>query len=126
MKNQLSGRDQRHRRVRSHLAGTSTCPRLSVFRSHTGVYAQLIDDVAGVTLLACLEQKLPSKEIPATVGSEYTDRSKEHRAFQVGWWLAQEAKKMGLSKAVFDRGGYAYHGRVKAVAEGARFGGLSF
>ncbi len=106
---------RRHRRVRSKVAGTAERPRLAVFRSNTGISAQLIDDQAGRTLAAAGWQGLKS-----TKGSK-TDQAKE-----VGKLLAANAKAAGVKACVFDRGGYLYHGRVKALAEGAREGGLTF
>ena len=103
-----------HKRIRSKISGTSARPRLSVFRSNKSIYVQLIDDVAEVTLAAA-----SSKEAAGT-GTKI-DQSKA-----VGIALAEKAKAAGISKVVFDRSGYLYHGRIKAVAEGAREGGLDF
>jgi large subunit ribosomal protein L18 len=108
-------RNRRHRRVRAKVAGTAERPRLAVFRSNTGIDAQLIDDQAGQTLAAAGWQGLKSFK-----GSK-TDQAKE-----VGKLLAENAKAAGVKGCVFDRGGYLYHGRVKALAEGAREGGLTF
>ena len=101
-------------RIRKKISGTATKPRLSVFRSNTGIYAQIIDDVKGHTLAAA-----SSKELGLTNGN--VDNAK-----QVGAKLAEKALAAGVSTVVFDRNGYLYHGRVKAVAEGAREGGLKF
>lgn len=101
-------RDKRRARIRGKVKGTRECPRLSVFRSNKHIYAQLIDDVAGKTLAA------------AAGGADVA------AAGEVGRELAKESLKAGIKKAVFDRGGYKYHGRVKALAEGARGGGLEF
>ena len=109
-------RERRHRRVRGKIAGTADRPRLAVFRSNQGIAAQLIDDQAGRTLAAASWQQLKK----ASRG-EKTAQAKE-----VGKLLAANAKKAGLERCVFDRGGYLYHGRVKALAEGAREGGLVF
>ena len=106
---------RRHRRVRGKIAGTADRPRLAVFRSNLGISAQLIDDQAGKTLAAASWQGLSKFK-----GSK-TDQAKE-----VGKLLATGAKKAGVETCVFDRGGYLYHGRVKALAEGAREGGLTF
>ncbi len=103
-------------RIRKKLSGTATCPRLSVFRSNKEIYAQLIDDVNGVTLASANSR---NKET-ATTGTK-VDRSKE-----VGLNIAKVAQSKGIETCVFDRGGYLYHGRVKSVAEGAREGGLKF
>lgn len=103
--------------IRRKISGEATKPRLSVFRSNVEIYAQLIDDVNGVTLAAAssLEKDIKAQKVTKT------DKSK-----LVGQSLAKKAIALGLSKCVFDRGGYLYHGRVKAVAEGAREGGLQF
>ena len=103
--------------IRGKFSGTSARPRLSVFRSNKDIYAQLIDDVAGATLAsASSRSKAFSKE----------KGTKTELAAKVGEMLAENAKKEGLESVVFDRGGYLYHGRVKALAEGARKGGLKF
>ena len=108
-------RTRRQRRIRGKIAGTADRPRLAVFRSNLGISAQLIDDQAGKTLAAASWQGLSKFK-----GSK-TDQAKE-----VGKLLAAGAKKAGVETCVFDRGGYLYHGRVKALAEGAREGGLEF
>jgi large subunit ribosomal protein L18 len=108
-------RNRRHRRVRSKVAGTAERPRLAVFRSNLGISAQLIDDQAGTTLAAASWQGL----------SKFKG-SKSEQAKEVGKLLAANAKGAGVKICVFDRGGYLYHGRVKALAEGAREGGLTF
>jgi large subunit ribosomal protein L18 len=106
---------RRRRRVRAKVRGTADRPRLSVFRSNRGVSAQLIDDVAGVTVAAVnwTESDLKSLE-------------RMEQAKRVGELLAQRAKDAGVETCIFDRGGYRYHGRVKALADGAREGGLAF
>ncbi len=103
-----------HSRVRKTINGTAARPRLNIFRSNKGIYAQVIDDVSGTTLAAA-----SSKEV-TTTGTK-TDKSKA-----VGQLVAEKAKAAGVGSVVFDRGGYLYHGRVKALAEGAREGGLDF
>ncbi|HMK67577.1 MAG TPA: 50S ribosomal protein L18 [Stellaceae bacterium] len=108
-------RARRRRRIRGKVAGAAERPRLAVFRSNAGISAQLIDDQAGRTLAAASWQGLKSLK-----GSK-TDQAKE-----VGKLLAANAKAAGIETCVFDRGGYLYHGRVKALAEGAREGGLAF
>jgi large subunit ribosomal protein L18 len=110
-----AARLRRRRRVRAKVQGTAQRPRISVFRSNRGIFAQLIDDDAGRTLgaVAWTEQELRS--LPPT-----------DQARRAGELLAQRAKAAGIDTVVFDRGGYQYHGRVKALAEGAREGGLSF
>jgi large subunit ribosomal protein L18 len=107
-------RQRRHKRVRKRIFGTADRPRLVVFRSNRGIEAQLIDDADGKTLAAAswLQVKKSSKG------------NKTEQAAEVGKLLAQNAKKADVEEAVFDRGGYLYHGRVKALAEGAREGGL--
>ena len=107
-------RDRRHRRVRKRVAGTAERPRLVVFRSNRGIEAQLVDDVDGKTLVGATHLALKKS----------FKRTKTEQAAEVGKALAASAKKAGIESAVFDRGGYLYHGRVKALAEGAREGGL--
>ena len=109
-------RERRHRRVRGKVAGTAERPRLVVFRSNKGISAQLVDDMSGRTLAAATWLGL-KKSFSGT---------KTEQASEVGKQLAQNAKKAGIETAVFDRGGYLYHGRVKALADGAREGGLNF
>jgi large subunit ribosomal protein L18 len=106
---------RRRRRVRSRVTGSAERPRLSVFRSNKGVFAQLIDDRAGHTLAAVNWIEPELKSLTAT------DQAK-----RAGELLAERAKAAGVETCVFDRGGYKYHGRVKALAEGAREGGLKF
>ena len=104
-------------RIRNKISGTAQKPRLSVFRSNTEIYAQLIDDDAAVTLAAASSK---DKDIKAQTGTK-SDKSR-----LVGQAIARKAKDLGLEQVVFDRGGNLYHGRVKAVADGAREGGLQF
>jgi len=108
-------RIRRHRRVRGKIAGTAERPRLVVFRSNRGIFAQLVDDQAGRTLASARWTALGG-----------TSGSKTDQAREVGKALATSAKKAGIETAVFDRAGYLFHGRVKALAEGAREGGLQF
>lgn len=107
-------RVKRHTRVRSKISGTAECPRLNVFRSNKNIYAQIIDDINGVTLVAA-----------STLEVEGNGGNKE-AAFKVGEAIAKKAADKGITEVVFDRGGYIYHGRVKELAEGARQGGLKF
>jgi large subunit ribosomal protein L18 len=107
---------RRHRRVRAKVIGTAETPRLVVFRSNRGIEAQLVDDAAGKTLASASHLGLAK--------SFKGDKSKQAEA--VGKALAAAAKEAGVEACVFDRGGYLYHGRVKALAEGAREGGLTF
>jgi large subunit ribosomal protein L18 len=106
---------RRRRRVRAKVHGTAERPRISVFRSNRGIFAQLIDDEAGVTLAAVNWTE-----------SDLRSLKPLEQAEQAGRRLAERAKAAGIDAAVFDRGGYQYHGRVKALAEGAREGGLTF
>ncbi|MEK6274152.1 MAG: 50S ribosomal protein L18 [Actinomycetota bacterium] len=108
-------RERRHRRVRKTVVGTGERPRLAVFRSNSGIEAQLIDDLAGKTLAAASSLHLKSFKGNKTAQAE-----------EVGKTLAEAAKKAGIEAVVFDRGGYLYHGRVKALADSARQGGLKF
>ncbi len=110
----------RRYRIRKKVAGQAQRPRISVYRSLNNIYAQLIDDVTGVTL-AFADDRLP--EIATKMGE---GKGKVGRAKAVGIVLAERAKALGIKQACFDRGGYLYHGRVKALAEGAREGGLEF
>ena len=114
--NKNAMRLKRHIRVRGKISGTPECPRLNVFRSNANIYAQIIDDVNGVTLAA-------ANSLEKDFACEGT---KSDAAKQVGLNVAERAKAKGIDTVVFDRGGYVYHGRVKALAEGAREGGLQF
>ncbi|MGI8559498.1 MAG: 50S ribosomal protein L18 [Solirubrobacteraceae bacterium] len=105
---------RRRRRVRAKITGTAARPRVSVFRSNRGVSAQLIDDLSGRTLAAVNWTE-----------SDLRTRPRGERAHRAGVLLAERAKAAGIAEAVFDRGGYQYHGHVKALAEGAREGGLT-
>ena len=116
----LSRRKRRHVRVRAKVNGTPMRPRLNVFRSSAHIYAQVIDDIAGHTLVAASDLEVEIKE---RAGEGAT---KSARAKTVGQIIAERAKAAGIETVVFDRGGFLYHGRVKAVAEGAREGGLVF
>ena len=109
-------RQKRHTRVRGKVSGTSERPRLNVFRSGTNIYAQIIDDVNGVTLASA---STLDKEFDGAAGNV-------EAAEKVGEAIGQRAKDKGIDTVVFDRGGYLYHGRVKALAEGARKAGLEF
>lgn len=111
------GRERRHRRVRKKVSGVAERPRLSVFRSNRHTYAQIIDDTMGKTLVSASTKEK---------GFELTGKSKADAAAEVGRVLASRAREIGLEKVVFERGGNLYHGRVRALAEGAREGGLVF
>lgn len=113
-------RTRRRIRVRAQARGTAACPRLSVFRSNTGIYAQLIDDVKGVTVAHAGSREL------AAAKKEGTKAAKTAEAELVGALIAERGKAAGVTRVVFDRGSYRYHGRVKAVAEAARKSGLQF
>lgn len=113
------GRERRHTRVRARISGTAARPRLNVFRSVSNIYAQVINDEAGHTLVSA--STIDSEVVAATVG-----KTKKEAAKVVGQIVAQRAKEAGISLVVFDRGGYLYHGRIAALAEGAREGGLEF
>jgi len=109
-------RQKRHKRVRGKISGTAACPRLNVFRSLQNIYAQLIDDVKGETIVSA-----------STVEKDFADYGgNKTAARQVGVLLAKRAAEKEITKVVFDRGGYIYHGRVQELAEGAREGGLKF
>ncbi len=121
-KNTRAGRERRRKRVRGKIHGTPERLRLCVFRSSAHIYAQIIDDDRGHTLVA-------ASTLDKTLGesaAEESENAKMAKATQVGKLLAQRAKEQGLDKVVFDRAGYLYHGRVKALADGARAGGLDF
>ena len=106
---------RRRRRVRAKVRGTAERPRISIFRSNRGISAQLVDDVSGTTLAAISWTESELKGLPSM-----------EQATKAGELLAERAKKAGVSTGVFDRGGYRYHGRVKALADGAREKGLEF
>ncbi len=114
MDSKLYNRTRVRFRIRKKVSGTSTKPRLSVFRSNKEIYCQLIDDVNGVTLASASTKGI------AKVGNKVTQSS------EVGKSIAAKAKALSVEKVVFDRGGYLYHGRVKSLADGAREGGLIF
>jgi large subunit ribosomal protein L18 len=105
---------RRRRRVRAKVSGTAERPRISVFRSNRGIAAQLVDDVAGATLAAVQWTEPELRDLP-----------RSEQSSKAGELLAQRAKAAGIERAVFDRGGYQYHGRVKAFADGVREGGLA-
>jgi large subunit ribosomal protein L18 len=119
LKKKRAQRERRQTRIRHRVSGTAARPRLSVFRSLTNIFAQVIDDEAGRTLVSA---STVDKEIAVQVDG----KNKTEAAKIVGQALASRAKEAGISAVVFDRGGYRYHGRVAALAEGAREGGLDF
>ena len=106
---------RRHARVRNKISGTAECPRLNVFRSNAHIHAQIIDDTTGTTLVAC-----------SSVDMKLANGGNIEAAKTVGAELANRAQAKNIKKVVFDRGGYLYHGRVKALAEAAREAGLDF
>lgn len=112
---ELTSRRKRQVRVRARVNGTDERPRLNVFRSANHIYAQVINDIQGRTLVAA-----------STLDKEVAEAPKLQQAQAVGKLVAERAKSAGISKVVFDRGGYLYHGRIKALADSAREGGLDF
>jgi large subunit ribosomal protein L18 len=115
-KDSNKARLRRHARVRGKISGTAACPRLNVYRSLSNIYAQLIDDVNGVTLVSASSVE---KDFGMNGGNKEAAR-------KVGELIAKRAVEMKITEVVFDRGGYVYHGRVQELAEGAREGGLKF
>jgi large subunit ribosomal protein L18 len=147
MPQRLVGRSRRKRRIRKKVHGTQERPRLTVFRSHRQIYAQVIDDSQGATLAAAssvglepppvaVAESKPAKESDNEKGKEKKDGEKKKEkkalttkakvAFQVGQIVATACLEKGIKKVVFDRNGYLYHGRVKAFADGVRKGGVNF
>ena len=112
-------REKKHRRLRGKISGTASCPRLCVFRSNKHMYAQVIDDVAGKTLVSASTLQADVKD-----GLEYTDTVEA--AAKVGKVIGEKAVQAGIKEVVFDRGGYIYQGKVKALADAAREAGLDF
>ena len=112
----LEGRERRKLRVRKKISGTTARPRLTVFRSNKQIYAQVVDDTSGATLASATSLKLEAA----------AEANKSQVAEQVGEAIAKVCKDKGITTVVFDRNGYIYHGRVKALADGARKGGLLF
>lgn len=119
VKTKLDQRARRKSRIRKRVTGTQQRPRLTVFRSARHIYAQIIDDTQGHTLVSACS-------LDQTVTAAAADTKKVDRATLVGKLVAERAKAMGIDKVVFDRNGFLYHGRVKAVSEGAREAGLQF
>ena len=115
-KDSNKARLQRHKRVRGKISGTAACPRLCVYRSLKNIYAQIIDDETGVTLVSA-----------STVGKDFNEYGGNVDAAKaIGLKIAEKAQAKNIKDVVFDRGGYLYHGRVRSLAEGAREGGLNF
>jgi len=119
IKKKIFQRLRRKRRVRKHVIGTPERPRLTVFRSHNNIYAQIIDDSVGKTLVAASSLEKPTRAAVPAGGNKAAARV-------VGQVLAEKAVKAGIKKVVFDRNGYPYHGRIKELAEAARKAGLEF
>ncbi len=115
----LKARKRRHQRIRMKISGTPARPRLNVFRSLDNIYAQVIDDVAGHTLVS-------ASTIDRKLADALSGKTKKEQAALVGKVVAERALAAGITEVVFDRGGYLYHGRIKALADGAREGGLKF
>ncbi|MEP7137045.1 MAG: 50S ribosomal protein L18 [Chloroflexota bacterium] len=118
-KSRSDARARRHARVRKNLSGSTQRPRLNVFRSLSGIYAQVIDDQAGHTLVS-------ASTVDAELREKIKGMKKAEQAKLIGETVAKRAKSKGIESVVFDRGGYRYSGRVKALADGAREGGLQF
>ena len=114
-----AARIRRHARVRRRVKGTPERPRLAVFRSLSHIYAQVIDDVDGKTIAA-------ASDVESDLASKVNGKKKEEVATLIGSLVAERAREKGVTKVVFDRGGFVFHGRVKALAEAAREGGLEF
>ncbi len=112
-------RQNRHARVRKHLAGTADCPRLVVYRSLSNIYAQIVDDVQGITLCS-------ASTLEKGLSAELKGKNKSEQAYVIGETIAKRALEKKISRVVFDRGGYLYTGRVKSVSDGARAAGLDF
>lgn len=121
-KNKRIKRIRRHRRIRDQIKGTSERPRLSVYRSNKHVYVQLIDDASNRTLIGISDKAVQSAG--QRIKKEHLTKSQKSRT--LGVLLAKKAEEGKIKKVVFDKGGYAYHGRTKAIAQGAREGGLEF
>jgi large subunit ribosomal protein L18 len=117
--NRAAARERRHIRVRKKISGSAARPRLNVFRSLEHIYAQIIDDEAGQTLAA-------ASTVDHDLRGTLNDLNKTEQARAVGKAIAERARSQGIENVVFDRGGFPYHGRIKALAEGSREGGLAF
>jgi large subunit ribosomal protein L18 len=122
----IEKRFRRKKRIRKKVLGTQERPRLVVFRSKKQIYAQIVDDLSGHTLVACSSLTPEVREKIKELKEKGEVKNKVEAAFIVGKALAEKALGKGIAKVVFDRGGYKYHGRVKALADGARSGGLEF
>lgn len=118
-KTRLEARKRRHRRIRAKIAGTADRPRLNVFRSLNHIYAQVIDDQAGRTLVS-------ASTVDRALAGQLDGKNKQEQAAVVGKAVAERAQEAGIETVVFDRGGYVYHGRIEALSKAAREGGLTF
>jgi large subunit ribosomal protein L18 len=124
MKIEINRRKMRHIRIRKKISGNTEIPRMSIFRSNKYIYVQVINDQSNETLLSCNSDESGIKSVK---GDDSVDKSSKCLdAFKVGILIAERCKKIGIKKVVFDRGGYKYHGRVKALAQGAREKGMEF
>ncbi|MFH0703089.1 MAG: 50S ribosomal protein L18 [bacterium] len=118
-KNKKESVSKRHKRIRVKISGTTERPRLSVYRSNKHIYAQIIDDIKGVTLVS-------AGTVESDLKNKFSNGGDIKAAKEVGQLVAQRAKNIGIEKVVFDRGGFIYHGRIAALADAARESGLSF
>ncbi len=118
-KKKIENRKKRHRKIRGRINGTKDRPRLCIFRSNRHIYAQLVNDETGKTLAS-------ANDIEVKASKKKDLSAKQAKAYSVGELIAKRGKKLKIKEVVFDRAGYKYHGRVKALAEGARSGGLEF
>ncbi len=125
MKDKQLKRYRRHKRIRAKIKGTKQCPRISVFRSNKHIFVQLIDDEKGKTLVSSNDLEISRRKVGIPT-QKASGKTKTEIAKEIGKEIAKKALAQKIKKAVFDRGGYQYHGRVKAVAEGAREKGLEF
>lgn len=134
MENSLKqkNREKRHKRIRAKILGDAKTPRFCVFRSKNHIYAQLVDDTKGKTLVFAKDNEIKSPKASAKISKEGTDSEniiktrKASVAYALGKLIAEKAQANKIEKVIFDRSGYQYHGRVKALADGAREGGLRF
>jgi len=123
-KTRAIARIRRHERVREKIKGSAARPRLAVYRSLTHIYGQLIDDVSGRTIAAASSLDVRTRPAPPVAPGAQSSAKKSERARAVGTLLGERAKAAGVKEAVFDRGGYRYHGRVKALADAVRAAGV--
>lgn len=117
--NKLESRRKRHQRIRTHISGTPEKPRLTVFKSNTNIYCQIIDDTVGKTIVSC-------STLDKDVKDGLSSLKNKEAAKKVGETIAKRAMEKGIKEIVFDRSGYLYHGKIKELAEGAREAGLEF